>query len=235
MKRTEHILYWEDVGERALYAQLDDYAWKLPEKVFGYEKGSSFYIYHDQKLAAYYHPADIEKEASIGFSFYANSRNVEEIIKLKRSVAEKVASYKKSIKNVSPESVTDRDLREHLIRTLDLYHEALSTHYLTQPQFFEEFEKKDTTHSRYKENLERLAHARLIYTRAAWIEAMALCKPFFTEYAERHGLTMEEAESMTYEELKSDAIDKKVLANRVDRYVLVSKHHDDSSVVVKPH
>ena len=82
MKKRGHILYWEDIHERVLYAQLDDYAWKLPEKIFGYKKQNSFYIYHNQNLAAYYHFADAKKEMKIGFSFYTNShKGVVKIIK----------------------------------------------------------------------------------------------------------------------------------------------------------
>ena len=71
MKVSDYQLYWEDIGERLIYAQLDDYAWKLPEKFFKYKKSNSLYIYHDGKLAAFYGVDDSSKEAALGYKFYS--------------------------------------------------------------------------------------------------------------------------------------------------------------------
>lgn len=61
MKNPEYQLYWEDIGERVIYAELDDYSWKLAEKMFGYIKQRSMYIYHHGRLAAFYKKADYKK------------------------------------------------------------------------------------------------------------------------------------------------------------------------------
>ncbi|MEK7093822.1 MAG: PEP/pyruvate-binding domain-containing protein, partial [Patescibacteria group bacterium] len=92
-QKKAHVLYWEDVDEPVLYAELDDYSWKLPEKIFGYKKRSSFYIYHDRKLAAFYHPDDISDEARVGLTFFGDTANIERIIDKKQAVAEKVLRY----------------------------------------------------------------------------------------------------------------------------------------------
>jgi phosphoenolpyruvate synthase/pyruvate phosphate dikinase len=225
MRKPTHVLYWEDVGERLIYAQLDDFAWKLPEKVFGYAKKSSLYIYHDNKLAAYYDPTDCEKEADLGYAFYRVAENVERIIALKKEIAHKVNEYAISLDEIVVAELSDHVLHERLIQTLALFGEALSTQYLTQPQFFERFEQDPKAHDAHAQTLARLAQARLSYTRGAWTRAMALCKPFFAEYAARNGLLSEEAESMTLEELQSGIFERKVLSQRARTYVLLSDHH----------
>jgi len=224
MRKARYVLYWEDVQERLIYAQLDDYAWKLPERMLGYKKGSSLYIYHHQKLAAFYHPDDIAREARAGYRFYRSKANVDRVIGMKKEVAEGVQAHATACRRVDVPRLEDRALHDWLMKTVTLYHRALSTHYLTQPQFFERFEK-GAGRQTHQESLDRLARARLAYTRAAWTKAMQLSKPFFAEYARRHGLTREQAESLTLEELRADDIRPAALEQRVEKYVLDSDFH----------
>ncbi|MBI4363542.1 MAG: hypothetical protein HY545_01705, partial [Candidatus Doudnabacteria bacterium] len=96
--RIKYELYWEDIGERVIYAELDDYAWKLPEKVFRYRKKNSLYIYHHGKMAAFYSKDDSRIEAAIGRKFFSKSINAAKVGKLQVRSFNKVRNYQKKIK-----------------------------------------------------------------------------------------------------------------------------------------
>lgn len=218
-----HELYWEDVTERLIYAELDDYAWKLPEKIFGYKKKSSLYIYHDGRLAAYYSSQDSKREAKKGYLFYCKLKNVQKVVSLKQLVFKEVQKATKKIKNINFKKLSDESLRKLLLDYLDLYHKSLSVHYLTQPQFFEKFEKEDS--NKHLVFLEKLTHSRFKYTRIAWTKALQLCKKILKIYARKLHLNPEEVESLLYEEIKSNRFKVAGLKKRVKRFVLVSKYH----------
>ena len=223
-KRGRHTLYWEDVEETLLYAELDDYAWKLPEKIFGYQKKSSIYIYHNHKLAAFYDSDDSAREAEIGHAFYAIPENVDRVIGMKKEIAEKVATHVLAQQDTDPEKQDDGTLYGILIQTVDLYAEALSVHYLTQPQFFEKFEERGV--GMHGTKLNELAEARLKYTRNAWTNAMRLSRRFLAEFALRNNLLPEQAEQLTYEELHDKRMDRDMLSQRVEKFVLLSDMHN---------
>ncbi|MCK4590007.1 MAG: hypothetical protein KAT77_06185 [Nanoarchaeota archaeon] len=223
-EKQEYTLYWEDVGERVIYAELDDHAWKLPEKVFKYKKQNSFYIYHDGKLAAFYSKNDSIKEAELGYNFYRNKKNYLHIINLKQKIFNNVQEQIELLNKLKPEELTDKQLKEIILQILNLYHEALSHHYLTQPQFFEKF--KEEEYETYKEQFEQIAKARFDYTRIAWTKAMELAKVFLQEYAKRKGLSLKEVENLRYKELQEDYYDTNELIEREKKFVLISHNHD---------
>lgn len=223
MQKNDYSLYWEDVGERLIYAELDDYAWKLPEKIFRYKKHDSLYIYHDGKLAAFYSVNDSKKEAEAGYKFYCNNENCLKVIDLKKKVSKKVQKQIALIKKQKPDKISEGQLKNLILKTLSLYHEALSTHYLTQPQFFEKFEQGDE--KSYMQQLKRLAQARFRYTRIAWTDAMGLSRALLDEYAKRKGLALKEAENISLDELKKKMPAKEELSRRENGFVLISDNH----------
>ena len=188
-------LYWEDVGERVIYAQLDDYAWKLPEKFFKYKKERSLYIYHDEKLAAFYSRKDTQWEATLGSRYFQLEKNVQKIITLKKNLWRKTQQALASISVRQAKNFPAKELQQQLMTVLAIYHQALSTHYLTQPQFFELFEQGKTRLP--QQTITALSKARFRYTRRAWTAAMEACRLLFQEYARRHGLTLAQAFGMT--------------------------------------
>lgn len=224
-KDKELVLYWEDIGERLLYAELDDYAWKLPEKIFGYSKKKSLYIYHSGRLSAYYSKRDSKREAEIGYKFYSSEQNIKDIVSRKKEIADKVNEYCKRVENIDVKLINEQNLNEHIQQCLSLYQEALGTHYLTQPQFFEKFECGNTEF--WKKELKELSDARFTYTRSAWTKAINLVKNvFLPQYAQRHDCSIEVAESQTFEEFKNGFFDKTILTQRAEKYVFISKSHN---------
>lgn len=219
----EYKLYWEDISERIIFAELDDYAWKLAEKIFGYKKINSLYIFHKNKLAAYYSTKDSVKESSVGYKFFSNKNNIKKIIKLKKEILNKVNKYKIKNKSIKLKDLTDREFKSKILEILDLYGQALSIHYLTQPQFFEKFEKDKNCPN--EKTIKTISESRFRYTRRAWTEAMKLSKVFLREYASRQQITLDQAASLFYKEIANNKFNKKAIKNRVDRYVLKSENH----------
>lgn len=222
---ARYKLYWEDVAERLLYAELDDFAWKLPEKIFKYKKESALYIYHDGKLAAFYTIKDSKKEAALGYRFYRQHKNCKKIIELKKQTLQKIDSWVGSKNKTYVRSLTDQKLKKEALNCLDLFREALSVHYLSQPQFFEKFEEKHIS-KKIQKNLDDISRARFEYTRIAWTKALNLSKIFLIEYAKRNKLTPEESESLRYKEIKNNtAITSNILNKRANVFALVSHFH----------
>lgn len=220
---TEYKLYWEDILERIIFAELDDYAWNLAEEIFGYKKINSLYIFYKNKLAAYYSTKDSTKEANVGYKFFSDKKNIKKVIKLKKEILDKVKRYKSKNKSIKLKDLTDRELRNKILESLDLYKQALSVHYLTQPQFFEKFEKFNNPLS--KEMIKVISESRFKYTRRAWTEAMKLSKIFLKEYAHRQKITFDQTQSLFYKEISNNKFNKKAIKNRVDGYVLKSENH----------
>src|SRR3989344_1113323 len=224
MVSVKHELHWEDVGERVLYAALDDKAWELAEQIFGYRKESSFYIYHDGKLAAYYSQPDSEREAERGHAFYTDPQNVARIIERKKEIAARVNQFGNARTSLDVDSLSPSVLRDKSLEALSLYHEALSVHYLTQPQFFVTFEKYGP--GKHRESLDALGHARLAHTRPAWTTAMQFARMFLTHYARNIGYSLEDLESALPEELARNTLDLSLLKQRSIKFVLVSDRHN---------
>ena len=197
---VKYKLYWEDINEKVLYAELDDYAWKLPEKLFGYKKQNSLYLFHKGKLAAYYSVKDLKKEFKVGYNYYKKN-DFNRIINLKIEALKKVKDFRKRIAKIDINRLNDNDLKKTVLKAFDIFRESLSVHYLTQPQFFAKFEQINSVF--YKKRLEQISKARLNYTRIAWVLSMKLCKDLLQEYGKRNGLKLEEIESLFYSEIKS--------------------------------
>lgn len=223
MIKKDYSLYWEDVGESLIYAELDDYAWKFPEKVCGYKKRSSIYIYHDGRLSAFYSSKDSAKEALVGRRFFGRVDNYKKIIGLKRRVFERVQKLIKGTKDTSPEALSNEEIKNKLLDTLGCYKEALGVHYLSQPQFFESFTPADQV--RLKKQLDSLGKARFKYTRVAWTDAMNESKKWFKVYAKRLHLSPDLMEYMLYNEITSDKLDSSILKKRRKKFVLLSNQH----------
>ncbi|MEK9180617.1 MAG: PEP-utilizing enzyme [Patescibacteria group bacterium] len=222
--KKQHILYWEDVGERAVYAEQDDYAWKLSERIFGYRKESSIYIYHHGRLAAYYSSNDSETESNVGYIYYSQLKNCRKVIKFKRSIAEEVIRVRKKHGHIKLASQSQRELHQLLLKYLQLFQKALSIHYLTQPQFFEKFEKHGSK-TKYKSILQELSRARFKYSRPAWTQAMELSKNVISYYVRYFDLEISELESAFFHEIKKETFNRKSLRQRVDKFVIISDHH----------
>lgn len=222
MMASDYQLYWEDIGERVIYAQLDDSAWKLAEKIFKYKKNNSLYIYHDNRLAAFYSVKDSKKEALLGYRFYSKEKNVKFVISLKKKIFSKVKNYSRYFSKINIKKISDNELKGQIIKLLGMYHEALSVHYLTQPQFFERFEEINKDN---KKVFKQIAQARFRYTREAWMTAMNLSKVAFKEYSRRKKIKLEYVESLLYEELKKDRINFDELKRRYSRFLIFSSFH----------
>ena len=223
MKSTDYSLYWEDAQVRFVHAGLDDRAWRLAEKIFGYKKKNTIYIFHDKRLAAYYHVDDSRVEAAAGYDFYRSRKHADRIITLKKAVAEKVRSAQKRFAECSLEPLNDKMMLEYLVSSLDLWREAVSVHYLTQPQFFEKFEELHDT--KHMDILGMLADARFTYTRFAWTAMHEICQFLLGEYARRRSLSLDEAEACSYEEIVADSFDPNELRKRANEFVLTAAYH----------
>ena len=81
MKSLKHVLYWEDATkERMIYLELDARSWRLAEKVFGYRKQSSVYLYRHETSVAYFSVKDSKREAHIGYRFYSKPANARRVM-----------------------------------------------------------------------------------------------------------------------------------------------------------
>lgn len=223
IKRNEYRLYWEDIEERIIYAELDDYAWKLAENIYKYKKRNSLYIFHSGKLAAYYSAKDSKKESEVGYIYYSKKTNLHKIIHLKKRISEEVKNYINSLVKIKIYKLTSNELKELILNTLDIFKRALSIHYLTQPQFFEKFEKskKDLP----KILIKRISYARLKYTRVAWTTAIKWCKILLKEYGKRLQLSKEQVESLFYNEIKNGNFNSSKIKDRIKKFVLLSTSH----------
>ena len=221
MKNIRYQLYWEDIGERIIYAELDDYSWKLAESIFGYTKQRALYIYHHGRLAAFYTPNDAKKEALVGYSFYLKKRNREKVIAFKHKALRNARVRTRNFKKFNITKFTNAELTQQLLQMLDAWYEALSAHFLSQPQFFLRFEELGSEH---KYGLEKVGKARL-QTRIAFSELWIECRSLFREYAKRYGLTPEEAESLLYSELQQGMRNRRVLKARAKKFVMLSDKH----------
>lgn len=226
MQEPEYTLYWEDVDERLVYAELDDRSWLSPEKLYGYKKSDSLYIYHHGKLAAFYSTKDTEEEARVGYTFFSDDNNVLRIIQIKKEAKQAVDAFVTSGRELDLATLSDKQLKELILEALSHCLKSLHAHFLTQAQFFEKFESEGGLD--HVQRFEELSKARFEYSRKAWSTALGFSHSVFTEYGRRHGLTLAEAESMTREELINGVPDKNVLAARADTYVIASKFHDQT-------
>lgn len=223
LPKREYTRYWEDVDERLIYAEHDDRSWLLAESIFGYKKADSLYIYHQGKLSAFYSDADTKEEARRGYNFYSKESNIAEVIEIKKEAKRKMDGFLKTHQKIQVIKMTTAKLSELIQKTLDCQTEALRAHFLDQPQFFENFESED--YFRHVKRFEALAKARYEYSRKAWSEGLGFNHQLFEEYGKRHGLTLPEAESMTRGELISGTLDKAILKERSDKYVIHSTFH----------
>ncbi|MBI4050121.1 MAG: hypothetical protein HY398_01585, partial [Candidatus Doudnabacteria bacterium] len=181
------------------------------------------YIYHHGKMAAFYSKDDSRIEAAIGRKFFSKSINAAKVGKLQVRSFNKVRNYQKKIKHEEIIKLFDKNLKQMIFKTLNLYREALSVHYLTQPQFFEGFNARDS--ERYSQILKKLAGNRFTYTRIAWTSAFQLAKFLLREYSKRMKIGLEQAESLLYRELAQNKITKKQLIKRAKAFVSISKNH----------
>ncbi|MBU0597482.1 hypothetical protein KKF61_00620 [Patescibacteria group bacterium] len=216
-------LYWEDISERVLYVGLDDMAWQLPEKLFHYKKKKSLYIFHHNKLAAYYLKRDSEREAEIGFKFYKRKANINRIVRLKKCVKQEVVRHIQNINSVKLNALSDNKLKKYVIHSLELFLRALSTHYLTQPQFFEKFEKGYVSLS--LKTIQTISNARLQYTRSAWTDALKSCKKVLKIYGQRLGMSLECMESFTQDEIVRGNFRRGIARRRIKTFVLYADNH----------
>jgi len=221
MKNFEYQLYWEDIGERMVYAELDDYSWKLAENMFGYTKQHALYIYHHGKLAAFYTLKDAVKEALVGYSFYTKKYNREKVIALKYKALYDARTHIRNLKKHDITKLTKSELTQQILQTLDAWHKASSTHFLSQPQFFLQFEKLGLEH---KYGLEKVGKARF-KTRVAFSELWDECRSLFREYGKQYDLTPEEAESLRYSELQQGIRNPHILKARAKKFVMLSNRH----------
>ncbi|GEM_PF-6159870 len=229
MKAGAYSLYWEDVDERLMYAELDDLSWKSPEQLFGYKKADSLYIYHHGKLAAFYSTKDIEEEARVGYQFYSRAENVSRVIKIKQGAKKRVDAFIAAHQGLDVQKLDDEQLHELMLKALDHCLAALHAHFLTQAQFFERFESEGGLE--HVARLEELSKARFEYSRKAWSAALGFSHTLFKEYGKRHGLTLAESESMTREELDAEKWDRNVLGQRAHKFVITSKFHNQTIFV----
>lgn len=231
MTNLTHILHWEDPDERLIYARLDDRAWEEGEHLFGYTKNDSLYIYHDGRLAAFYSTKDVEEEAKVGHAFYSNEKNVLRVIEIKAKIKKEVTDFVSAHHDLQIEKLSDVELKDLLLKTLDFGHKALRAHFLTQPQFFYRFESEQGNES--IKRFEELSKARFEYSRKAWSLVLHFGHKLFTEYGKRHGLSLAQAENMTEEELKTSTIDKELFQKRSQKYVLLSVFHKQTVLIEK--
>ncbi len=224
-KVIKYELYWEDVNEQLIFAELDDLAWKLAEQTFHYKKINSVYTFRHNRLAAFYSTADSIKESKAGYVFYTKLANVLKIIRLKKIASKETQARLRELGKIRLRFLPDSELKKMLLAGLDLYHRALSIHYLTQPQFFEQFPVWEKQTPVQKKNLAILARARLRYTRPAWTNAMNFTKVLFREFEKRYNLKSGLAEYLSNNELVKDKIFLKSLQERAKRFVLVSTNH----------
>jgi len=225
MGEHKYKLYWEDIGERLIYAELDDLAMKLPEKVFGYKKENSFYIYRQGKLAAFFSDADIEKEARLGYLFFQKPASIRRVIVYKKKAIFAAKNYLKQVDIHNLSKLNNEQLRKLLLRTLLVWHKTLAVHFLSQPSFFYEFEKYGVSSSQ-QNILKQVARYRF-NTRVAYSSVWDVCRLIFREYAKRLNIHPEEAENLEIHELENNTIPaKSVLARRAQGFVLISKNHN---------
>jgi phosphoenolpyruvate synthase/pyruvate phosphate dikinase len=229
---SEYNLYWEDVVQGFIYAELEDKAWKLAEKIFQYKKTKSIYIFHNGKLGAYFSIKDSKKEARVGQKFYGHPKNINTIIKLKKLIYDEVIRSEVNFKKISLNTLPKNELSKTLITYLNLYLRSLQTHYLTQPQFFENFGITDTI--KYRKGLNALARARLAYTRKAWTKALALCKETFKALAHRNELTVAQMENFSLEEITKNTLNKKMSLKRKAKFALICQRHKTQLITGKP-
>lgn len=226
MKNPEYQLYWEDIGERLIYAELDDYSWKLAEKMFGYTKQRSMYIYHHGRLAAFYSRADSEQEAKVGFVYYRKKKNVKNVIRMKTEALRVANDFRRRFKKVRLGKLSEQELNELLIEILDVWRYTLSRHFLSQPQFFEKFEKKKALSAQQRTWLKAVAKARFYKTRLAFTVIWKLCRQLFGEYANRLNISVGVAESVRYDELKENKINSAALKKRANKFVMTATVHN---------
>ncbi len=223
-KFSNYALYWEDIAERLIFAEMDDLAWRVPEKFYGYKKRSSINLYHRGKLSAYYSHRDSQKEAQVGYRFLSTSAGVKRIVSAKRQLAGRIDGAVARFARLKNQNLRDSFLRNVLIEYLKLFCEALGTHYLTQPQFTSYFEENQPSR-RQKKLLEALARARYRYTRPAWTRAMKICRVLFRRFALEQGITPESAESMSSREIREGSFDRVSLRKRSKEFVIRSELH----------
>lgn len=224
MNRIQYKLYWEDIGERLVYAELDDLCWKLAEKFFCYQKENSLYIYHHGKLAALYSEQDTASEKEAGYLFYKNYKNIRHVIKLKREASQAAKTYLRRAKSYNPKKMSDEQLRDLLLHSLTTWQNILNVHFLSQPQFFLAFEENNISELQ-QSRLDEVSHARF-YTRVAFSSVLEICRLLFQAYARRFGISQEEAENLRFKEIRNQTINIKKLKERTNGFVLISKKHN---------
>lgn len=221
-------LYWEDVDERLVYAELDDKSWKFGEKLFGYKKANSLYIYHHGKLSAFYSTKDIEIEATVGYRFYSNTKNVLKVIRIKKEIKRQVDKFITSQNKLNLKKIGNKQLVDLMLRTLDYCEKTLNAHFLTQANFFEQFESEGGLD--HVERFEKLSAARFEYSRKAWRAILDFGHKLFAELGRRNELSLAETESLTRSELIAGKINKPLLQKRSEKYVIVSKFHKQNII-----
>jgi phosphohistidine swiveling domain-containing protein len=220
-------LFWEDVGETLLFAEQDDYAWKRAEQMYGYKKQHSLYIYHSGRLGAYYSERDTAKEAEVGLKFFSSSTNVREVIAIKKAVVAKVKRQIAAIRaKIRPRNVPDTVLLGIVLELIELFHEAMSAHYLTQPQFFIKFEKSEKLYRKHQKDLKALAHARFKYTRPAWTKVLHLVKQLLGGYSKQKNIPLSLLLNMSLRELGTAVFRLPEIKKRTQRFAIVSRRHN---------
>lgn len=232
--RTEYKLYWEELLEQKFgFADMADLAWQDAERMMGYKKEKSLYIYFDKKMVAFYSQKDSIKEAEVGYDFYAVQSNIDGVIEIKRRACEESALFLEDLKGRDIKSLSADELRILIVRLMDVYFQGLSAHYLTQPQFFEKFEESDG--SMHIERLAALANARFHYSKLAWVRPLQSYESLYAAYSTKTTLTPDQAKSLTREELESArAVSAEELQNRIEKYVIISDFHRLRSVFGPP-
>lgn len=219
----EYALYWEDIEQRLFFGSLCDDAWRLAENLFGYKKHHSMYVFQNQKLAAFYSVADAHQEAEVGCTFYSDRQNVDSVITLKKRASEGSRSLMARYVDLDIRKFSDVELRKKIFEVVEMYLDGLSVHYLTQPQFFERFEISSVASQ--NTDLRDLASARFEYSKSSWVNMLRLGHLLFGEYARRHDISLEQAESLTLDELKEGIFKRESLMERLNGYAIISRDH----------
>ena len=216
----KYIRYWEDLSrERLIFAEQDAHSYELVQKLFGYTKESSFYLYHKGALGGYFSERDLEVERRVGYAFYSVPENAERVITLKREKRAALDAFVSSVEHADISTLSDVALRDLTLESIRHYYEMLNAHVLTQPQFFELLEAEGKTGE--EETLKKLASARFEYTRKGFMLVMESARRLLREFARRNGLCLEEVESMTNEEFRLGRINGADLRGRMETFVLL--------------
>lgn len=223
MKKDDFVLYWEVPEEKYVHVEPDDISWKLAEELWRFKKRKSLYLYHSGKLMAFYHADDIRAEAEAGYVFYCRKENVDRAIDIKKKAWEQISSAAEEWKQLHPRLLAEKELRSQILKGLDLFTEAVRSHYLSQPGAFHKFE--DLNDTSRQADLDRVAKARFQYSRPAWTLTTHMLMPLFEEFGRRNDLNIDAARSVGYEELMTGTYKVSDLKKRAEKFAVVSEDH----------